>query len=200
MSEQSPRFFTDMQPHRAPRGEPEEHEPAFDLTKAEDELQEALTRRALSWLKMLSEGQPDPVTHEVKEYPFDVQITAFKTISDWFTKSRRTKSDREGSDTIPGIEALKQAMRGEFESSFNEMARKKGVLMNPPKKPGRPSKADLDARERLALARETIPEVAKRAPAPRGADDNRLQLMLRAGQRAAAREELDDENLEDEEE
>ena len=151
-----------------------------NITEAEDRLQNGLMRRALSWLDMLAEGLEDEEGHP-REYPLDQQLVVFKTISDWFTRSRRTKGERDGEGDLPGIEELKKIMSGEFLNLVDQH----GVLAVPPKKVGARTRAEQARLDRLKGARDIVTGAVPRAKTPPDqADDGRLRMMLRRGQRA----------------
>jgi len=95
-----------------------------------------------------------------------LQLKLFETASSWLVRSQKLKPQ---SDDLPqGIEEMRRLIYGEVERVIEA----KGVVTLPPKKPGRPTKAEAVIRARYKEAQEII------TPDDPG-DDSELARMLK---------------------
>ena len=152
----------------------------YSRTSAMSLLEEALTRKALTWCAMLGDPKLDVKT----------QIECFKLASEHLAKMRRAGGDDDDDATktkLPGIDALRELMEGTAKkvvrADFDELLDEHAVLTLPAIRPqgGRPNATEQRRRERLAEAGlvHKPPRVLKTSRSKvGGGDDSGLAKLL----------------------
>lgn len=159
----------------------------FSRTSAMSRLEEALTKKALTWCEMLADPNTEAKT----------QIDMFKLASEHLARMRRSGGDDDDEDDtktkLPGIDALRELMEGTAEKKIHAMLpdiiEDQGILVLPTFKrgAGRPTTTEMKNRQRLVEAGLHFKPPSHSSNKSRskagGGDDSDLAKLLNGGGR-----------------